>query len=284
MIISANGIDEIISGLETKISGFKITTSIIKSIFKQFRFKTQLRVDLLKTLSFLSETSTQINGFKITNIKNNPKGLIKSYKGGRTKPFVSITFLNGTYNITVLIHPIGSFQFWLSNLKKTEAVNDDILISFITGFYKFIKDKIIFEDPIPEELIYLKDTILNKAGMPRKESRPVPYSFYGLCPSPGSVVDPYGTLYEGYYYPSCRVLHNSGLFTRKRYAEFIKKGYKATRKYWEKGSDRSVTDPDELTATQNPRTKIAESRLWPGLENYSLEDLKACIRSVGLII
>jgi hypothetical protein len=89
--------------------------------------------------------------------------------------------------------------------------------------------------------------------------RPVPYSFYGMCPMEGYYNIPGGVKRpDGKYEPCCAKLKNSPTSDDYigKYADILLNGFK-------------VHEPDNLSAVYIPGTKILEPRGFPGLHNMS---------------
>jgi hypothetical protein len=109
--------------------------------------------------------------------------------------------------------------------------------------------------------------------------RPVPYSFYGVCPMEGYYVKGIKRS-DGKYEPCCRKLKtdpNSPDYIG-RYKDILLNGYpdSLAQKY-----NETITPGD--SAVYVPGTKIIEPRSFPGLNNMELSDLKGCLENSGYL-
>jgi hypothetical protein len=103
--------------------------------------------------------------------------------------------------------------------------------------------------------------------------RPVPYSFYGMCPMEGYYNVPGGVKRpDGKYEPCCAKLKNSPTSDDYigKYAETLLNGFK-------------VHEPDTLSAVYIPGTKILEPRGFPGLRNMSKTQIIDFMEEAGYI-
>jgi hypothetical protein len=111
--------------------------------------------------------------------------------------------------------------------------------------------------------------------------RPIPYSFYGVCPMPGYYVAPRGVRRpDGKIEPCCYKLKDddSSPDSIKRWENIKLNGYPDDKADF---FGETVTPGD--SAVFVPGTKIVQPRSFPGLNNMSKKQLLDCMESKGYI-
>jgi hypothetical protein len=233
---------------------------------------------------------------------NNVYYLVKDYnyntgeqrsRGNKlTNPYIQFNLISPqkpNIKIHTMVYRKGAVQLKASYIDKDNQTGLEYPI--LTSVYAFLKqilnELIDYEDSpdtIKEESVkQRKSKIPNmvpgpdgKAKQPQTcqdrpapvgPVRPVPYSFYGICPQPNSYVF-HNKRPDGKYEPCCRKFSGKGMYTREKWLEMIKNGY---------------PDPDAIARGDNPvygdsavyipGTKTVESRAHPGLLNMDRQKI-----------
>lgn len=256
----------------------------------------------------------------ITNYRYN-SGNITSRSNKSTNPFIQFNMIDPnvkSIKISIMIYKRGAVQLKASYVKNQDIDKATISLNknILTRAYTFLKN-IISElitnsletayPVIASELEKTPKGILNMRpdadGVKRQPRvchdragrlvRPVPYSFYGVCPNPGQYVTPRGLKRpDGRYEPCCAYLTETGFDragkpikvsstgkspdTLARYNNILKNGYPDGL------FGETVPDPDDLSAVFKPGTKEIESRRFKGLKDLKQSELINCIQSAGL--
>lgn len=206
---------------------------------------------------------------------------------------------NPNFKINVIIYKRGSVQMRLSyidskEVSKTEhELNLDILESVFYFLEELFTILIVNSSKtnmpiIVSELEIVKKGILNtidgkqpKVCANRSGLRPIPYSFYGQCPSGDMYVRPEGKPRgDGTYEPCCYKTKTGGQDSEDRYNDIILNGYPDKLAIFHK---EYIPDPDDRSAVYKPGTKIQESRRFKGLNNMEATELLSCIEDAGYI-
>ena len=248
-------------------------------------------------------------------------GNVISRSNKSTNPFIQFNMIDPKVKgikISVMIYKRGSVQLKASYNKtvvidKSIVVLNDAILIKAYNFLKFIISELItnaLETAYPVIASELQKTpkgILNMRpdtdGIKRQPQvchdragrlvRPVPYSFYGVCPNPGQYVTPRGLKRpDGRYEPCCTYLTETGFDragkpikivstgkspdTITRYNNILKNGYPDDL------FGETIPDPDNLSAVFKPGTKELESRRFKGLKDFKQNELINCIETAGL--
>ena len=219
-----------------------------------------------------------------------------------TNPFIQFTLISPTHpdiKTSVMIYIRGAVQL-RSSYVNTENRSKPLEYSILQNVYTFLKELltqiIIYSHEANFDIITteIKPTKKSKipnmvdGGQPKTchnragsvagsgDFRPVPYSFYGVCPMEGYYVPPRGNKRpDGKFEPCCKKLKDSGQDSKTRYNNMILNGYPDGL------YDETVT-PDD-SAVFVPGTKIIEPRSFPGLRNMPDDQLMSCMENSGYI-
>ena len=204
--------------------------------------------------------------------------------------------------IHVQIYKRGAVQLRGSRLESTDVPLDfDVLDQVYLFLRELFRSVIIYSheaeyDIIESELIKAKKSKIpnmvdgkqpqlcqnrshTKGG--GKDYRPIPYSFYGVCPMEGYYVAPRGIRRpDGKVEPCCYKLKDDPKSPdyKGRWENIKLNGYpdEAAVIFGE------TVQPDD-SAVFRPGTKIIQSRSFPGLNNMSKKQLLDCMESKGYI-
>jgi hypothetical protein len=211
-----------------------------------------------------------------------------------TNPYIQFSLISPQtpgIKIHVMIYRKGAVQLKASYVDKDNQTGLEYPI--LTQVYNFLKqmlnDLIYYEDSdtVKEETVKRpRFTIPNMVLFPGEKKpkqpqmcmdrpgsggsgkiRPVPYSFYGVCPQPNSYVF-HVKRPDGKYEPCCRKFSRGGEYTREKWISMIKNGY----------PDQDAIDRGDIpvygdSAVYIPGTKTVESRAHPGLLKMSREKI-----------
>jgi len=238
------------------------------------------------------------SNYYIVNKYEYNSGNKESKSNKQTNPYIKFNLEQNNFKINVMIYKRGAIQLRAS-YKKDSLKTEPLTFSILTKVYNFLKE--LFKSVINSsnetnfpvinyETKKVKTGILNlyDGKQPQKsqdraqhgERRPVPYSFYGICPQPGYYVAPRGIKRtDGRYEPICYKLADDPRSpdSKKRYNSIIKNGYPDGL------FGETVPDPDNLSAVFTPGTKTLESRRFPGLMTHDTDELIKCIEDTGYI-
>ena len=221
-----------------------------------------------------------------------------SRSGKITNPYIQFVLIEDEIKINVIIYIRGAVQLKASFLDKKETGVLDLGV--LTRAYTFLKSLIENVNLESNNTLLVTETLLKKPKImntvnnkqPEKchnrkgtkpgegDKRPVPYSFYGVCPIEGQYVPPRGTLRsDGKFEPCCKELKGMGKDSHKRYLNIILNGYpdKEAREY---GETIPVYGD---SAVYVPGTKTVESRSFPGLNNLPKQQLIGFLEEYGYI-
>jgi hypothetical protein len=208
--------------------------------------------------------------------------------GQLTNPYIQFNLLSEYAKINVMVYNRGAVQLKASNISDDGSLE----FSYLKDAYEFLKK--IFN--IPDLLIQtdVKEKLSKIPNMVRTQPekchdrdgknpgegsyRPVPYSFYGVCPTEGYYVPPRGTLRkDNLYEPCCRKLKKTNKDSEERYRNILIYGYpdELAKKYGE--SIPRLGD----SAVYIPGTKTVEPRAFAGLISYSKKELIDLIEEYG---
>ena len=202
--------------------------------------------------------------------------------------------------IHIQIYKRGAVQLRGSRLESSDTPLDFNVLNQVYIFLKeLLKAVIIYSheaeyDIIESEIVKPKKSKIpnmvdgrqpqvcqnhkSKTGGSR-DIRPIPYSFYGVCPMPGYYVAPRGVRRpDGKIEPCCYKLKDTGQDSKQRWENIKLNGYPDDQAavYGE-----TVTPGD--SAVFVPGTKIVQPRSFPGLNNMSKKQLLDCMESKGYI-
>jgi len=225
----------------------------------------------------------------------------QSKSNKQTNPTIKFNLVpsdNLSVKINVIIYKRGSVQIRASYVDSKEHSKTDLTIELLDDCYAFLEkmlSQIIINSGntnmpiIVSEIQPTKKGILNmvdgkqpKVCADRKGLRPVPYSFYGVCPSNDMYVRPQGKARgDGTFEPCCyRLKGKNAKDSEDRYENILLNGYPDDRAAF---FDESVPDPDNKSAVFIPGTKTVESRRFPGLKNMETSQLLSCIEDFGYV-
>jgi hypothetical protein len=219
-----------------------------------------------------------------------------------TNPYIQFTLVHPkilNVKINVMVYRKGAVQLKASYIDKTNP--DGMKIEYLKGVYRFLGqifgELINHEESEPtmrsEVVRARKSKIPNmvvgkdlKARQPQKcqdrdagagKIRPVPYSFYGVCPQPDSFVVSIKRD-DGLYEPCCRKFSKTGKYTKANWKSMILNGYPDSLALAD-GDDPKQGD----SAVYVPGTKIVEPRRHPGFKGMSREHLIGCIEKFNYL-
>ena len=217
-----------------------------------------------------------------------------------TNPYIQFNLIspaNKSAKIHVMIYRKGAVQLRLSNTQDTGTLH----YSSLEQCYEFLRaliTEILVQAHTAEGGILQNETITaKKSKIPnmvdgrqpqvcqnRKsgggEMRPVPYSFYGMCPMKGYYVRGVKRP-DGKYEPCCYKLKET-----KGTQHYVGRARKALLHGYpdnEMEIHGETISPDD-SAVFVPGTKRVESRGFPGLINMSKEEIINCLENSGYII
>jgi hypothetical protein len=206
-------------------------------------------------------------------------------KGNKlTNPYIQFNLIQPetpNIKIHVMIYRKGGVQLKASYIDREtqEGLEYDVLTTAYNFLKQLLGDLIDYEEgagTIKEETVKkrkpkIPNMVPDAQGNTRQPQkcqnrpapvgavRPVPYSFYGVCPQPNSYVY-HVKRDDGKYEPCCRKFSETGKYTKQKWLNMIKNGY---------------PDPDAIergdipvygdSAVYIPGTKTVESRAHPGL-------------------
>ena len=273
------------------------------NIFPQ-NFNDKLIINLNILNNNLWETplfKKKMNGKNVFILENNyfyvnkyvyNSGELFSKSNKITNPFILFTLIhpnNENIKHSVMVYLRGSVQI------KTSYVDEPSSELSLRTVYLFLKNlfyeiivysteanyPIIKEDIKTPKKSKIKNTIdgkqpqvcHNRPGTKAGSGdfRPVPYSFYGVCPMEGYYNIPGGVKRpDGKYEPCCAKLKQSGDDSMEKYVNILLNGYK-------------VPQPDNEGIVYIPGTKIIEPRGFPGLNNMSKKQIIDFLEEAGYI-
>jgi hypothetical protein len=200
-----------------------------------------------------------------------------------TNPYILCTLIdsvNSNVKYSVMMYIRGSVQIKASFTDK-ENVSESLDTTKLYDFLKKLLGYVLRYSVDANYPVIIEDTasVAKKSKIPNTvdgkqpqvchnrpgsyvgggDFRPVPYSFYGMCPMEGYYNVPGGVKRpDGKYEPCCAKLKNSPASDDYigKYADTLLNGFK-------------VNQPDNLSAVYIPGTKIIEPRGFPGLHNMS---------------
>jgi hypothetical protein len=211
--------------------------------------------------------------------------------------FNMIPSTNTSIKVNITIYKRGSVQLRASYIdsKDVSKVDNPLSIEILEEAYSFLEElltKLIMNSSMPiivSEVQLVKKGIHNmvdgkqpKVCADRKGLRPVPYSFYGTCPSPDMYVRPQGKARgDGTYEPCCYSLKGkNSQDSLERYENILLNGYPDERSEF---FNENIPNPDNKSAVFIPGTNIVESRRFKGLNNMENSELLKCIEDFGYI-
>jgi hypothetical protein len=275
------------------ISSYKYLVTGQFNIFPQ-RFNKQLLINLNILNNNLWETpifKKKVGGKNVFMINKDYYTVTKyTYNSGEivsrnnklTNPYIIFTLTRESVKYTVQILLRGSVQIKASYI-DTENQQEELTLNDIYPFLKKLMFNILvysIESNYPiisEDLTTtpkkskIKNTVdgkqpqvcQNRPGTKpgSGDFRPVPYSFYGVCPMEGYYNIPGGVKRpDGKYEPCCSKLKESGANSFENYANTLLNGY-------------DVALPDNLSAVYVPGTKIIEPRGFSGLKKMNKKQI-----------
>jgi len=232
--------------------------------------------------------------YYIVNGYNYNSGEQYSKNNKLTNPFIQFNLITETEKINVQIYIRGAVQIRASSLDKTSEIDyasleeiyrflKELLKGVITYSHEASFDIIEYENK-PEKKSKINNTVdkrqpqicQNRGNVKGgHDLRPVPYSFYGICPEHGYYVPPRGVRRpDGKVEPCCRKLveQKDSPDYIGRYHDIIMNGYPDSKAVI---FGETVNEND--SAVYIPGTKIVESRSFKGLAQLSKKELTACI-------
>jgi len=212
----------------------------------------------------------------------------------QSNPYIQFTMiLNEPFKINIQIYKRGAVQMRL--MYTTEdfetRIRNPLQLDTIEEVYVFLKELFTIliinssETNFPiivSEIEKERKGILNMVdkGQPQvchnrkgRELRPVPYSFYGVCPMENHYVRPEGKKRpDGKFEPCCYKIKKSG-----------PDSISAIEQRYREGFNENIPDPDTLSAIFIPGTKIIESRAFKGLNMLTEKQLLDSLEHFGYI-
>ena len=214
-----------------------------------------------------------------------------------TNPYIQFTLIHPDIpdiKTHVMVYVRGAVQLRASYVNENKIT--DLEYSILENVYVFLRllfgNLIIYSNKSNYDIIETEIKPLKKSKIPNMvdggqpqnchnrpgtkpgsgDFRPVPYSFYGVCPMPGYFVPPRGVKQGKKFAPCCKEFKKSGKDTEERYNDMLLNGYpdKLAAFYGE-----TVTPGD--SAVFVPGTKIVEPRSFPGLNNMTKKQLTNCM-------
>jgi len=215
-----------------------------------------------------------------------------------TNSFIKFNMLKSNYKINVQIYKRGSVQMKMSYIDSKDEARGELNLDTLEIAFSFLEElfTIIIVNSsktsmpiIVNEVEIVKKGIHNmvdgkqpKVCANRSGLRPVPYSFYGECPSSDMYVRPEGkSRGDGTFEPCCYKIKGGGSQdSQERYNDILLNGYpdKLAAHFKE-----YIPDPDDRSAVFKPGTKSIESRRFRGLNQMNKEELLSCIEDSGYI-
>jgi hypothetical protein len=220
-----------------------------------------------------------------------------SRTGASTNPYIKFIFVEPAkpaIKVSVMIYQRGAVQLRASYTEEANRSEDLLTNKYLQNLYLYLKGILAdcikksanMEFPvISQEQEKLKkglDTIENKQPICRKSDRPIPYSFYGVCPTSDKYVR-----FEGIkrktgnklYEPCCYKLKDSGKDSFSRFYDIIRKGF--PRPGTNDAVEFELAEPDTKSFVYKPGTKMQESRSFRGLDSMDRDLLKSCVADYG---
>jgi len=214
-----------------------------------------------------------------------------------TNSFIKFNMRIQNFKINVQIYKRGSVQMKMSyidskefsrselnlkNLEEAAAFLEELLTTLIINSSKTSMPIIVNEIEIIKKGIHnMVDGRQPKVCANRSGLRPVPYSFYGECPTSDMYVRPEGkSRGDGTFEPCCYKLKTGGQDSNDRYMDILLNGYpdKLASHF-----NEYIPDPDNKSAVFKPGTKTIESRRFKGLNEFTKDELLSCIEDSGYI-
>ena len=236
----------------------------------------------------------------IVNNYNYNSGEQYSRSNKMTNPYIQFNLIKGNIKTHVQIYIRGAVQL------RSSYINPDIgelTFDILENVYQFLKELlrevIIYSSESGYSVITSEIKSLKKSKIPNMvdgtqpkmchnrpgttagsgDYRPVPYSFYGVCPMEGYYVKGIRRP-DGKYEPCCRKLKSdpSSPDYIGRYKNMMLNGYPDPQAAI---FGETVTPGD--SAVYVPGTKIVESRSFKGLNNMSKKELFDYMEATGYI-
>jgi len=225
----------------------------------------------------------------------------QSRSNKQTNPMIVFNMIpsnNNYIKFNVIIYKRGSVQLRMSYIDSKEHSTIDLTLELLEECYTFLEkmlSQIIINSSntnmpiIASQIQPSKKGVLNmvdgkqpKVCADRKGLRPVPYSFYGVCPSNDMYIRPQGKARgDGTFEPCCyRLKGKNAQDSEDRYKNILLNGYPDDRAAF---FNEVIPDPDNKSAVFIPGTKIIESRRFTGLKNMDTSQLLGCIEDLGYI-
>lgn len=293
-------------------SNFTITDSYKYLISAQFNiFPINLQKEFFINLNILSSNlvlvfKKKIKGKDVLMLNGNNYYNLTKYKynsGDKlsknnkiTNPYIQFILTEQNIKINIMIYNRGAVQLRASYVNaenRTSPLEYSILEKIYSFLKKMLTTVIIYSNESNHDIIIndIKDEkrppkILNMVDgkQPQKchnrpgsgDSRPVPYSFYGTCPTEGYYVKGLKRS-DGKYEPCCRKLK-----TNKSSPDYIGRYENILLNGYPDGLFGEKVKPGD-SAIFIEGSKKVEPRNFPGLNNMPKEDLLKFTQSEGYI-